>query len=81
MRVLQKLVCERCFAMYQGELEADGLKEPEDEQRVERVAKEGGICSICGRVEGQRTVQFTAAEVAAATKEAKKAFNKNNKGG
>ncbi len=62
MRKLFKMVCERCYAMYRGELEEDGLNE--EEAGCNKT--EGGICSICNRVEGQRTVQFTAAEIAAA---------------
>ena len=59
--MLAKLICERCYAMYRRELEAEGwTKElPSDEAA-------GGICSLCGRVEGQRTVPFSAAEIAAA---------------
>lgn len=65
MRKLVKLVCERCYAMYRGELEAEGLTE---EPQLDD-APAGGICSMCGRVEGQRTVQFSAAEIAAAAGE------------
>ena len=65
MRKLVKMVCERCFAMYKAELEADGLVEEE----IPPDALSGGICSMCGRVEGQRTVQFSAAEIAAAAAE------------
>lgn len=44
--------------MYRSELEAEGwIKElPNDEMQ-------GGICSMCARVEGKRTIQFNAAEV------------------
>ncbi len=51
--------------MYRGELEAEGLTE---EPQLDD-APAGGICSMCGRVEGQRTVQFSAAEIAAAAGE------------
>ena len=58
MHVLVKLVCDRCFAMYKSELEAEGwtseLPEP---------PSEGGICSVCGRVEGHRTVSLRASDV------------------
>lgn len=58
MRMLVKLVCERCYAMYRTELQAEGwIRElPADEMT-------GGICSMCGRVEGKRTIQFNAAEL------------------
>jgi hypothetical protein len=56
--MLVKLVCERCFAMYGAELKAEGwIKELPGEETS------GGICSMCGRVEGKRTIQFNAAEV------------------
>jgi hypothetical protein len=68
MRKLYKLVCERCFVMYGAGLEQEGLLEEPltDESPL------GGICSMCGRVEGHRTVQFSAAEIAAAAADAKR---------
>jgi hypothetical protein len=66
MKKLYKLVCDRCYAMYRGEIEADGLTLEQSEEEIA-----GGICSICNRVEGQRTVQFTAAEIMAAAEEMK----------
>jgi len=65
--MLVKLVCERCYSMYRSELETEGwIKElPSDEMQ-------GGICSMCGRVEGKRTIQFNAAEVIGSVVEQKK---------
>jgi hypothetical protein len=58
MHVLVKLVCDRCFAMYRSELDAEGwtseLPEPPPLE---------GICSVCGRVEGHRTVQLRSSQL------------------
>ncbi len=59
MRKLVKLVCERCYAIYRAELETEGwVEEPFDEENLG-----GGICKMCGKVEGKRTIQFNAAEL------------------
>lgn len=58
--------------MYAAELESEGLVE----EPLNDDSPTGGICSMCGRVEGQRTVQFTAAEIAAAASEAKRSNEK-----
>lgn len=60
MHALVKMVCDRCFAMYRAELEAEGWS-----GEVPAPPPLEGICSICGRVEGHRTVQLRASEVAA----------------
>jgi hypothetical protein len=54
--------------MYRGEIESEGLTE----EALSDDSPAGGICSMCGRVEGQRTVQFSAAEIAAAASDANK---------
>lgn len=60
MRALVKLVCERCYVMYRGELEAEGWI-----NELPETGRREGICSMCGRVEGHRTVQLDAQEIAA----------------
>lgn len=66
MKKLYKLVCDRCYALFRGELEEEKLALEQSDEEIT-----GGICSICGRVEGQRTVQFSAAEIMAAANDAK----------
>jgi hypothetical protein len=56
--MLVKLVCERCFSMYRSELENEGWF-----QELPSNELAGGICSMCGRVEGKRTLQFNAVEI------------------
>jgi len=56
--MLVKLVCERCYSMFHSELENEGwLRELKSEEAG------GGICSMCGKVEGKRTIQFNAVEL------------------
>lgn len=57
MRVLQKMICDRCFMLYNAELEAEGWFSVHATGRGTQIVAEG-VCSFCGRVEGRKTVQI-----------------------
>lgn len=57
MRLLQKMICDRCFMLYHSELEAEGWFSVHAVGKGTQVVAEG-VCSFCGKVEGRKTVQI-----------------------
>lgn len=51
MYILIKYICERCINLYKDELINDGWQEGNIKDTKE------GICSICGKIEGKKTIQ------------------------
>ena len=57
MKILQKIICDRCYALYHAELTAEGWFTIEADKA--HLPLKEGICSYCGRVEGRQTVQIS----------------------
>jgi hypothetical protein len=56
MRLLQKMICDRCFMLYHAELEAEGWFAVQASRGTQVTGE--GVCSFCGKVEGRKTVQI-----------------------
>jgi hypothetical protein len=59
MHALVKLVCDRCYVIYRRDLEAEGWT-----CELAGFDPAEGICSMCGKVEGHRTIQLRAPDLA-----------------
>jgi hypothetical protein len=58
MRLLQKMICDRCFMLYHAELEAEGWFSVQATRTGSGQVVSEGVCSFCGKVEGRKTVQI-----------------------
>lgn len=51
MYLLIKYICDRCYAIYKEELTIEKW------QIIKKIEDKEAVCSICGKVEGKKTLQ------------------------